>query len=534
MSGENFEALYRIARTLHEQGLDIHKTLRTAISQTAQALQVQHGCLITFKGDGQIDHAFVYAADGDNTRADVWNVLLDHGLVGYVQYGRRTVIIRNIQTDPRWPQNLDPSFAAEGGSAIGVPLLKGQYVLGVLLLLHNEVDYFGDEGSAFLEEVAAILAAAIGNAVDYRDARRNDLPYQTLFDDAINPILLTDLQGYIIDANRKACDVLGYERSELLRMPISRIHRLDKSTVNVQGNAALEQGEEMAFRTIAITATGQEIPILVRTRRIKFDDRDVLEWVERDFTAQMELEQLRRDLSAMVYHDLRGPLQNIRGSLFKLDEVLASHTNRLVPTLLQLALRSTRQLQRMVDSLLDIQRLEDGHNILKPEETELRALLGEAIQLVSPIYHEAGQEIVPHFAYDLPGYIKVDSDILLRVILNLLENASKYTPTNSKVWLKAMMQDGELLISVRDSGPGIPADMLDRVFDKFSRVKHRGGPKGVGLGLAFCRLAVEAHGGQIWVESQEGQGAEFIFTLPPSCIVKSPPKSNTSDMASVS
>jgi signal transduction histidine kinase len=125
------------------------------------------------------------------------------------------------------------------------------------------------------------------------------------------------------------------------------------------------------------------------------------------------------------------------------------------------------------------------------------------------------QEISMLVPKDLPG-VWVDEDMLRRVLTNLLENAVKYTPTGSKIYLGAR-QDGEMVLMwVQDTGPGIPPDERERIFDKFTRLHGSGGPKGLGLGLAFCRLAVEAHGGQIWVEDGPEIGACFKFTLPTS------------------
>jgi signal transduction histidine kinase len=97
-----------------------------------------------------------------------------------------------------------------------------------------------------------------------------------------------------------------------------------------------------------------------------------------------------------------------------------------------------------------------------------------------------------------------------------MENAVKYTPMGGTITLSAAQDGSSIRISVSDSGPGIPKHLQKTIFDKFSRVKYKDAPKGVGLGLAFCRLAVEAHGGQIWVESEPGQGSSFLFTLPAS------------------
>jgi signal transduction histidine kinase len=142
-------------------------------------------------------------------------------------------------------------------------------------------------------------------------------------------------------------------------------------------------------------------------------------------------------------------------------------------------------------------------------------LAEEAIETVSSNVENKKQEVSVSVPNDLPG-VWVDADMLRRVLTNLLENAVKYSPAGSKIYLGSRLDGDMVLMWVQDTGPGIPADERERIFDKFTRLHGSGGPKGLGLGLAFCRLAVEAHGGRIWVEECPEIGACFKFTLPTS------------------
>jgi PAS domain S-box-containing protein len=517
MTGRNdayYQSLYDIARRLHHDNRDIHRVSKRVISMTGEAVGVQYGCIVTFDDNQAFDNAYIIGAgDTSGDTSELWDQLVKRGLVGYVQHGYRTVVIRNIQTDPRWPVTIDISFIPESGSAVGLPLGKDRYIYGVMMLFHPVVDYFDQQKVEFLEQVAGLASAAMENALDFQRARTQNPRYEALFEHATVPILLTDLRGFIIDINQKASDFLGYERDDLLHRPITTIHDLDEGRLNGQDFHDLQPEQELSFRTEANTAEGERLPVVVRARRIQYAQRDVIEWVEQDVTSQMELEQLRRDLTAMVYHDLRGPLQTIKGSLYKLGQVLANHDNPAVLTLLQVGIRSTRQLQRMVDSLVDIQRLEEGRAILDRQPVELRVLLADTVQLVQPLAIEANQRLQFEVATNLP-LVSMDNDMIMRVITNLLENAIKYTPNGGIITLTGRISGDSVRISVQDSGAGIPPDMQHQIFDKFNRVKYTDGPKGVGLGLAFCRLAVEAHEGRIWVESEAGKGSEFIITLP--------------------
>jgi PAS domain S-box-containing protein len=519
-SPQRFEVLYDLSRALHHHHLDLHKIAQTLVAAAGKASGVKHACLMTFRDEFNIDNAYILGADVAHHApdAELWNQLLTRGLVGFVRHGQRTVAIRNLTTDPRWPNLPKGPYIPRTGSAIGLPLQHMNHVYGVLMLVHPQIDFFDDNMVELLEEMTELGAAALGNALDFDMARHGDARYQALFDEAVVPMILTDARGTIVDVNQKTADFLGRERFHLLHQSITTIHPM-KPDMLKERLEMLAKGEEIVFRSEAADSEGQEVGMTVRARRIKMGERDLLEWAEQDVTAHMELEQLRRDLSAMIYHDLRGPLQAVKGSINKLGQVLANHENPAVWTLLQVGIRSTRQLQRMVDSLLDIQRIEEGKAVLNEKVVELRVLLADAAQLVQPLASDSNHRLQFDIVGDLP-LVLVDSDMMIRVVTNLMENAIKYTPEGGIIKLGARMSEEGAVISVHDSGPGIPAEMKSAVFDKFSRVKYQDAPKGVGLGLAFCRLAVEIHGGDIWVESEPENGAEFIFTLPPKRVIK--------------
>src|SRR6185369_15066525 len=211
----------------------------------------------------------------------------------------------------------------------------------------------------------------------------------------------------------------------------------------------------------------------------------------------------------------RGPLHTIYSSIVTLSKLLARENSSVVKDLLDVGARSTKQLTRLVESLLDIQRLEEGKAVLDAKPTSIHAILAEASQLVHPLIHESQQKLKLDFSDQLP-LLTCDADMVLRVITNLMENAVKYSPAGGQITLSARMVTNAVRISVNDSGPGIAPTMQGKIFEKFSRVKYQNAPKGVGLGLAFCRLAVEAHGGRIWVESEPDHSSSFIFTLPTS------------------
>jgi signal transduction histidine kinase len=182
-------------------------------------------------------------------------------------------------------------------------------------------------------------------------------------------------------------------------------------------------------------------------------------------------------------------------------------------SVLSIAQRSSRRASRLIESLLDLDRLEAGDAVIEKQKTSISDLIKEAVEEVRPIAEAKEHTLEVKIKPKLPE-ADIDFDLVLRVLTNLLENAIKYTRTAGKIRISAKKEKEQIVVSVKDSGSGIPLADQKRIFEKYARIHREGRPKGRGLGLAFCRLAVEAHAGKIWVESSEGEGSTFHFSLP--------------------
>ncbi len=226
-----------------------------------------------------------------------------------------------------------------------------------------------------------------------------------------------------------------------------------------------------------------------------------------------ELQELRDALTHMIVHDLRTPLTNIVTGLQTVE--LADYDPELAREFVPEAIRAGEDLGDMISNLLDISKMEAGELQPQAERVALQEVADRAVRRVQRLADEAGLELVVELPEDLQ--VCVDPDLVVRVLVNLLGNAIKFTPAGGRVTLSAQ-RDGEMvLVQVADTGEGIPAEALPTIFDKFAQVRREGKPRrrGTGLGLTFVKLAVEAHGGKVWVESTVGVGSTFYFTLPP-------------------
>jgi PAS domain S-box-containing protein len=316
----------------------------------------------------------------------------------------------------------------------------------------------------------------------------------------------------ITDANRKAVEFFGYEKAELVRLRVTTVHRMGTAWLGSDRFQHLRGGKEITYQTRITTKQGNEIPVEVHAKLMQRRGQEFIQWIQHDLSERIALEETRSDLISMIVHDLRSPLGNILSSL---DVAMSSlpTDSELVTSLLSIANRSAERMSRLVDSLLDLRRLEAGQMKLHREQQNLNSLVSEAAEQVSSTAEGKGIQVKNELPPRLP-LVSIDADMVRRVVINLLENSIKYTPGTGVVTITGKSDPKEVTISVKDTGPGIPATEHTRIFNKFARLNREAAPKGLGLGLSFCKLATEAHGGRIWVESQVGKGARFSFTLP--------------------
>ncbi len=228
-------------------------------------------------------------------------------------------------------------------------------------------------------------------------------------------------------------------------------------------------------------------------------------------------ERLQSALLNSISHDLRTPLSTISGVLDSLQEAENGHDKVTLNQaarldLLQTAREEAHRLNRLVGNLLDMTRLEAGALRLNLEEADAQDLIGASLARLSE--RLSGHPVRTSVAEDLPPVI-VDFVLIEQVLVNLLDNAARYSPPGAPVEVSAFCQQPDLLaIAVMDRGPGIPADELDKVFNKFYRLRHPEGSGGIGLGLSICKGMVEAHGGSISAEQRAGGGSSFVVRLP--------------------
>lgn len=305
---------------------------------------------------------------------------------------------------------------------------------------------------------------------------------------------------------RRTATVRAEEDSQVIHVREADFRRALKRAPSLIEIVARQMGERLTDADEARIALGRSHQQAIERVQALSSEKEQLE----------ELLRLREELADMIIHDLRNPLSVLVGGLVMLENSIdAEPASGRVSPVLDVMKRSAQRMQRLVDTLLDIARWERGELTLNREPLDLGSLVAELIVEEGTLARTQSLELQSQVAEDLPR-ASVDRDVMQRVFINLLDNAFKFTPKGGQVRVQVESDGDAVRLKVTDTGPGIPVEERRRIFEKFTQVKgHPGSRRGTGLGLAFCQMAVEAHGGRIWVEDGPGgEGSCFVLTLP--------------------
>jgi len=329
-------------------------------------------------------------------------------------------------------------------------------------------------------------------------AAKNDPPDLILLD-----VNMPEMDGY------EVCRVLK-SSEKLSGIPVIFISALGDTLDKVKAFEA--GGVDYVTKPFHFQEVRARIETHLRLRRLQDELKEQNLQLEQTCKQLRELEVLRDNLTHMIVHDLRSPLSGVKGylELIRAEEAKLSEEHR---DYIGRALSSTSVLLKMIQDLLDVSRLEARKMPLEIRETDLGAVARQASESLGALTRR--HKVVLDLPRD-PVVASCDPQVIERVVANLLGNALKFAPSDGEIQVTVAREPREARVSVRDCGPGIPPEYHQRIFEKFGQVQMRDTERGAsaGLGLTFCKLAVEAHHGQIGVESNVGLGSTFWFTLP--------------------
>ncbi|MCP6760203.1 MAG: PAS domain S-box protein [Fischerella sp. CENA71] len=356
--------------------------------------------------------------------------------------------------------------------------------------------------------------------------RQSEEKFRNLVEQTSDWVWEIDTNGIFTYVSPKASEIIGYEIAEILgksTFDLMSVNEVQRFTQVVSYFISTQQPFTRLEKTL--THKDGHLVVLETSGSPIFDCQGVFQGyrgIARDITERREIERLKDEFVSVVSHELRTPLTSIRGALGLLANGVLSTQPAKGQRMLDIALNNTDRLVRLINDILDIERIESGKVTMTRLACDAANLMINSADTMRDMAEKAG---VTLSVSPVTTRLWADPDRIIQVLTNLLSNAIKFSPEGSTVWLTAELvrskqveqnSSVELLFQVKDSGRGIPADKLETIFGRFQQVdasdsRNKGG---TGLGLAICRSIIQHHGGRIWAESTLGEGSTFYFTLP--------------------
>jgi PAS domain S-box-containing protein len=405
-SRSSLELLFNISREL-TSALDLRTVLTRMLHLSTQNVGAERGSVIVMdEHQHLVDAAIIYEGRLTPHTIDPLKSTLEQGLAGWVVTRREPALVTDTSQDKRWLRRPEYENDLSGAkSAICVPILAREELVGVLTLVHARPNSFGDEHLALLKSIADQAGIAIQNARLYASMQAAQKRYQDLFEDSIDPILITNLDGKIQETNRQAAILSARSHESLLNASVWSLHSIKPEWLE-QNLEAVQAGETISTESEFQPLSGTAVPVEIYVHAFHFGGEELLQWIIRDISERKQLDRLRDDLSAMIYHDLRSPLANIVSSLDML-RVLISETpdenqDSIIPQVVSIAIRSTERMQRLINSLLDINRLEAGQPITSQKSVSIASLFAEAMDAMLPVIQTRRQQVTVNIEDGLP------------------------------------------------------------------------------------------------------------------------------------
>src|SRR5579875_373961 len=446
------------------------------------------------------------------------------------------------------PESTETPGGAEVGSCLNIPLTVEDRIIGLLSLFDTQMGTFDTERLRFTSIIADYAAIALENVrlreserALWRQAEEERQRLELIISSMAEGLLITDARGAIISLNQSAQHLLAQANIDIEQdIPLRKMATLDSATWLKQLAQIVDKAltnQVVMNQELIAGESSQQVPLTLSISAAPLHNAGEEQKrptgvvaVLNDVTSQKQVERLKDEFVSVVSHELRTPLTAIKGYTQHLVRRLerrlrgqfqatgSENWQKDLPESydlrsLQIIQSQSEQLERLVNDLLDLSRAQWGEMNLEYSSFHLADVLAERVQLaqVSAEEHTILLDIQTQDSRVMADKLRVG-----QVIGNILDNAVRFSPQGRQVTVVLKEQDGEYLVSITDQGIGVSPEYIDHIFERFYRVRNVASRQysGIGLGLFVARAIVEAHGGRIWVSSNEGLGSTFSFTLP--------------------
>lgn len=524
----------------HVADLTTLYTITRVVGQSLALEDILYRALLSVIISLEFDAGLIALVDPDDHQLHIWTEhglpsilsrrLHQDGLEGtvcdYVQERRGSLVVSGHETEmnPAFKDMVARTSIPELRACIAIPLVHQDESLGVLCLYVRRPRRLNTNEMILLETIGRHVGAAVTSTRLFKATVNERQRLLTLLESSRDGIVFisVDQRIRVVNASGLACLGLAGQPDEWTDRPLEEV----LLSLRRRAPAVLE----VVSAEMRRIHTGDEPPgegeYKMPPRTIHWLSLPVVAdatplgrlLVLHDVTEERMLEKMREDLTHTMVHDLRNPLTSLSMALELLNKPEAGSISAQQRVMLDYARGSLRRMLVLVNNILDVNRLEEGRMPLERTSILLTDLVAETVRQQSLLAEQKAIRLESDVPLTLPT-VWADAGLIERVLQNLIGNAIKFTPIDGRVKVSVELARAEkkgpnkqVRVSISDTGPGIPSELQERLFQKFVAGRHA--ESGSGLGLAFCKLAVEAHKGRIWVESEPERGATFAFTLP--------------------
>ncbi|HEY9625996.1 MAG TPA: PAS domain S-box protein [Coleofasciculaceae cyanobacterium] len=505
------------------QSWQFEEILQTTVTEVQLFLQVDRVMIYQFQTDGSgkvVQEAIVPGISTtlhqefiDRCFPEAYTDLYRHG---------RVRVVPDVEAIEVEPCHLEFLRSLSVRAKLVVPVFVGDQLWGLLIAHHcRQPRAWSDFEIDLLQELANQAGIVLAQSQLLEAQKESEERFRSAFDAAPIGIALMGLDDRWIKINPVLCTILGHTESSLLGINASAsVHPedIEKFRHCVEQTLANEYYTAQAELRYCCNG-GRIVWVLLSLSVVRGAQNQPIYYVLQiqDITERHALDQMKNEFISIISHELRTPLTAMRGSLGLIATGIYDHKPEKAKRMIEIAVNNSDRLVRLVNDILDLERLSSDKVQLVREVCLVTDLIQRAVEGVQAIADHAAVAIVfESWAVESSAQVWGEPDAIIQTLTNLISNAIKFSPPHTIVQIFTYPQAESVLFQVKDQGRGIPLDKLEVIFERFQQVdvsdsRQKGG---TGLGLAICRRIVQRHGGEIWVESTLGQGSSFFFTLP--------------------
>ncbi|PJF45195.1 MAG: hypothetical protein CUN55_00055 [Phototrophicales bacterium] len=510
---QKYEALLAISRLVAKS--DISEVLGEILRITIEAIDAYTGSIFLFERGTNLCRHFILQRDLSIEMSQIAvQQVLENGLAGWVMRHQTGDIIEDITTDSRWTTLPNDELSSKVRSALSVPLMFNEEVLGILTLVNEQPHHFNTNDLELAMAIGRQAGLVIHNAYLFESRQEQENRLAAILQNIGQPLLMLRPDFHVLLANHAAATLAEKPLESIQNVHLSKIS--PNSMWQALNEKLLALGEDLAKQqhTFELYSPDTAQDFSVNVSPVDYQGETVgYVIVFNDLTVMNDLNRLKTHMLRMASHDLKNPLNIAVGYVSLMQSELAEG-QPIDPLWMDELLKSLIRMNHLIEELLDEERIE-RESRFRSADIDILELLDEVISEMKELAARKQQVLVRHFRDEYPP-LQGDRSQLRQAMINYISNAIKYTPPKGQIDIEAYVEDRRFHFVVTDNGIGIPKAMQDQIFqpgyraerDEISQIK------GSGVGLSLVAEICRRHHGHVWFESEEGRGSRFGFWVP--------------------